>query len=69
MPLGPGKYDDAATVARESTQATGLILIVLHGAHGSGFSAQFDSAMMNAGALADLLRVVARELDKEGACS
>ena len=37
---GPGKYDDAATVARESTKADGVILLVIRGEKGSGFSVQ-----------------------------
>jgi hypothetical protein len=40
MALGPGKYDEIATVAREAAGARAVILIVLNGAHGSGFSVQ-----------------------------
>jgi hypothetical protein len=40
MPAGPGKYDAACTVARLTTKATGAVLIVLDGVHGSGFSCQ-----------------------------
>ena len=35
-----GKYDDAATAAREATKAEGVLLIVLGGEKGSGFSVQ-----------------------------
>lgn len=37
---GPGKYDDACTVARESTKASGVLLVVFGGEQGSGFSVQ-----------------------------
>jgi len=40
MARGPSKYDEIATVARESAKAAGVILIVLDGEHGSGFSLQ-----------------------------
>lgn len=40
MPVGVGKYDDACTVARESTKARGAIVIIIDGEHGSGFSVQ-----------------------------
>jgi hypothetical protein len=40
MALGPGKYDDLCTAAREATTADGIILIVLGGTKGSGFSVQ-----------------------------
>ena len=40
MPLVPGKYDDACTNARRETEAVGVILIVVAGKHGHGFSVQ-----------------------------
>jgi len=40
MALGPGKYDDECTKAREATMADGCILIVINGSLGSGFSVQ-----------------------------
>jgi hypothetical protein len=39
MALGPGKYDGACTVARDLTGG-GVILIVVDGHRGAGFSAQ-----------------------------
>lgn len=38
--IGPGKYDDLATQVREQAKANAVILVVFHGIHGSGFSAQ-----------------------------
>jgi hypothetical protein len=42
MSIGPGKYDDACTKARESTKARTAILIVLGGEAGAGFSVQSE---------------------------
>lgn len=46
MTVGAGKYDEACSVARESTKAMGVILIVFGGEHGSGFSVQAPAAVM-----------------------
>jgi len=40
MAQGPGKYDDMATYVREQTNARGVIVIVVGGNKGSGFSVQ-----------------------------
>ena len=40
MAIGPGKYDDVLTAAREQCEAIGAILIVLDGKLGSGFAVQ-----------------------------
>lgn len=40
MAAGPGKYDAEATAARESAKAGAVVLIVLDGDRGSGFSVQ-----------------------------
>ena len=37
---GPGKYDEACTVARLSTGAGGIVLMVVDGNQGNGFSVQ-----------------------------
>lgn len=37
---GPGKYDDLATLVRESTQASGVAVIVVGGTKGAGFAVQ-----------------------------
>ena len=46
MAIGPGKYDKACTVARESTGGIGAVLIVIGGDNGGGFSCQVPPAMM-----------------------
>lgn len=41
---GPGKYDDLCTDARKAAQAAGgVVLIVLGGHRGDGFSAQLPT--------------------------
>jgi hypothetical protein len=40
MSLGAGKYDEECTSVRETTGAEGVILIVIDGLKGSGFSMQ-----------------------------
>ena len=40
MTIGPGVYDDEATMVRESTSAQAVALIVVRGDRGSGFSCQ-----------------------------
>ena len=43
MPVGPGKYDGEATWVQARTQAPGVLLMILDGNKGNGFSiASFD---------------------------
>ena len=44
MTIGPGVYDEEATMARESTHAQAVALIVIRGDKGSGFACQADEA-------------------------
>jgi len=39
---GAGVYDDVCTMARETTQADGAIVMILGGNKGSGFSVQVE---------------------------
>jgi hypothetical protein len=43
MADGPGKYDAMATNVRLVTGARGVVVIVLDGIHGTGFSAHLPS--------------------------
>ena len=63
MALGPGKYDDLATLVRERAQARGAIVIVVDGALGSGFSVQADLLLTMT--LPALLRAVAAQIEEE----
>lgn len=58
---GPGKYDNVATTAREATDAAGVVLVVLSGRLGNGFSVQARSPEM-VDALPSLLRQVADQI-------
>ncbi len=40
MAIGPGKYDDFATLVREATGASAVILIVIDGMLGAGMTVQ-----------------------------
>jgi hypothetical protein len=40
MALGPGRYDDLCTEVREKANADGVILIIIEGDRGFGFSVQ-----------------------------
>jgi len=55
---GPGKYDDLATLVRESSEAEAVIVIVLGGKFGNGFSVQTTRPGM-AERLPDLLEKAA----------
>jgi 1,4-dihydroxy-2-naphthoyl-CoA synthase len=63
--LGPGKYDDLATYVREQTDAVGVIVIVVRGAKGDGFSVQ-ASAEITA-KLPVFLRLVADGIEADTA--
>ena len=45
MAIGPGKDDALATGVREATAAGGVILIVIDGTEGGGFSVQATAAV------------------------
>lgn len=48
MPRGPGKYDDVCTLVRTRTLARGVVVIVIGGSRGSGFSVQGDEEVTRA---------------------
>jgi hypothetical protein len=64
--LGPGKYDELCTIARETTDAVCAIVVVIGGSKGSGFSVQTRHPI-DASTLATILETVARQLRKDGA--
>ena len=63
MPAGPGKYDDACTEARLVTAARAVVLIVIDGEEGSGFSVQSALGADLTAQLPALLRQVADEIE------
>lgn len=62
MALGPGKYDEECTKIREETMAGGVLLIVMKGKKGSGFSVQapFEAIL----GLPAILRDTARQIEE-----
>jgi hypothetical protein len=64
MPLGPGKYDALCTHVREQTKARGVLLIVIDGDQGAGFSCQADLEVTLT--LPDLLEFLARQIRADG---
>lgn len=58
--IGPGKYDAWCTRVREATNARGVILIVVDGEEGQGFSCQAD--LQTTLRLPDALEAVARHI-------
>jgi hypothetical protein len=65
MALGPGKYDQICTEARNKLPAgTGVILVVLGHDGKSGFSAQTDLQMLLA--MPKILRDIADEIERSG---
>ena len=63
MPRGGGKYDVEASALRAVTDADGVIIVVLGGNRGSGFSLQILPEHL--GAVVTVLEQVVRELRKE----
>lgn len=63
MAVGPGKYDDLATYVREKAEAKGVVLIVIGGPEGPGFSVQGDLATMVM--LPSMLRAMADQIEAD----
>lgn len=59
--IGAGKYDDCVTQVREKTNASAVILLVVNGNQGNGFSVQWIKEIP-AKELANLLETVVIEL-------
>ncbi len=70
MAQGPGKYDDLTTYVREKSGAEAVVVIVLGGKKGHGFSVQAcgqGAAAEIHATLSARLRAIADEIDKDGA--
>lgn len=63
MSVGPGKYDAECTQVRESTDAVGVVLAVVGGDRGSGFSVQATGEVL--AALPGSLRAIADQIDQD----
>jgi enoyl-CoA hydratase/carnithine racemase len=65
MPIGPGKYDDLATLVREQAAAQAVAVLVFRGAAGSGFSVQGNLEMILQ--MPVMLRYMAEEIERGAA--
>lgn len=63
MTGGGGKYEDMATYVRLNTQAEGVVVMVINGTHGEGFSVQATAAVLLN--LPSLLRQVADGIEAD----
>ncbi len=65
MAIGPGKYDNLATIVRERSGAQAVIVAVFNGDKGSGFSVQVQPTVdLGPLRIAEVLRAIADEIDK-----
>jgi len=62
MPVGPGKYDHLATHVRREAAAKGVVVIVVEGVLGSGFSVQLERDLHLR--LPEVLRTMAAEIER-----
>lgn len=62
MATGPGKYDDLCTQVRVQTKAAAVIVIVLNGENGSGFSCQIQERFRDCINVPELLEATATEI-------
>ena len=64
LQIGPGKYDNLATYVREASGGKTVLVAVLYGKLGSGFSVQSTSLKDAFETLPALLRAVADEMER-----
>jgi hypothetical protein len=65
--IGPGRYDKEADKLLKETQAQGIILLIINGNRGEGFSATFarEWADQHAAKLPAYLRALAHHLEND----
>lgn len=66
MTWGPGAYDDLATYVRETAEADGVMVLVVNGKHGHGFSCQALPSLPPT-RLAAMLEAVAKQMIQDEA--
>lgn len=62
MAIGPGKYDDLASHVRGVAEADGVLVLVINGTQGSGFSAQLSLELTLL--LPTILRDLAQQIEE-----
>lgn len=63
MTLGPGRYDEETTRIREENDAEGVILVVIGGKKGAGFSVQAPADVQFM--LPSILKSIANEIERD----
>jgi hypothetical protein len=63
MTMGPGKYDEEATLIMERTKAKGVIVMIIGGDKGAGFAVQAD--LITTLSLPSILRSIANQIDAD----
>jgi len=63
MSIGPGKYDLETTMVQKETNAQGVILIIIDGKRGSGFSVQATLEVTLA--IPGMLRTIADKMEAD----
>ena len=64
MAFGLGKYDRECTEVREKTKAHGILLMVIGGVDGDGFSCQASPEILLF--LPEILRCIANDIEESG---
>lgn len=64
MAFGPGKYDELATEVRTKAKAEGVLVLIVNGVRGSGFSAQLSLDLTLT--LPAILRDIANQIEERG---
>jgi len=59
---GPGKYDALATMVRELSGARGVLVLVLGGERGDGFSVQLEAGLVQQVDIPQMLRTMADQI-------
>lgn len=62
MPEGPGKYDDLATYVREQSNAETVLVVIIGGVYGQGFSVQSENPEVLV-ELPQMLRYIASQIE------
>lgn len=65
MMIGPGKYDDLATDARQRAEADGVILIVIEGGERGSICFSCQATIPVTLSLPKMLRMMADEIERD----
>lgn len=63
MPIGQGKYDDTVTKLREELEADAVVVLVIGGSKGHGFSCQAPPEIIKN--MPDMFEAVAHQMRKD----